>query len=120
MRPAGVATVSLASLLLTPRSAIPAVAALLLCFIVVQWQNTAKLKMFYQTQTARRPPKEPKNAAFVPGDLYLQTRLSEGANTSSLQIWCKSVQRFPRYFIHKQKHRLTAPKTEPSAIHCVW
>ena len=25
-------------------------------------------------------------------------------------IWRKSVQRFPRYFIHKQKSRLTAPK----------
>jgi len=52
-------------------------------------------------------------------DLDLQTRPSEGRNTSSVWIWRKSVQRFPRYFIHKQKtHRLTAPKTEPSAVHC--
>jgi len=27
--------------------------------------------MFYQTQTAFRPPKGPKNAVFIPGDLYL-------------------------------------------------
>jgi len=43
-------------------------------------------------------------------DLDLQTRLSEGSNTSSVWIWCKSAQQFPRYFIHKQK--VTAPKTE--------
>jgi len=35
-------------------------------------------------------------------DLDIQTRPSEGPNTSSLWIWCKSVQR-SRYFIHKQK-----------------
>jgi len=53
-------------------------------------------------------------------DLDLQTRPSEGPNTSALWIWRKSVQRFPRYLIHKQKkHRLTAAKTEPSAVHCV-
>ena len=39
-------------------------------------------------------------------DTDLQTRLSEGPNTSSLWIWHKSVQWFRRYFIHKQKsHR---------------
>jgi len=38
----------------------------------------------------------------------------------TMWIWRKSVQLFPRYFIHKQNnHRLTAPKTEPSAFHCV-
>jgi len=43
-------------------------------------------------------------------DLDLQTRPSEGPNTSSMWIWRTSVQWFPRYFIHKQKsHR---PKTE--------
>jgi len=52
-------------------------------------------------------------------DLDLQTRPSEGPNTSSVWIWCKSVQRFPRYLIHKQKHRLMAPKIEPSVVHCV-
>ena len=36
-------------------------------------------------------------------DLYLQTRPSEGPNTSSMWIWRKSVQWFPRYFIHKQE-----------------
>ena len=39
-------------------------------------------------------------------DLDIQTHPSEGPNTPSLWIWCKSVQRFPRYFIHEQKsHR---------------
>jgi len=42
-------------------------------------------------------------------DLYLdlQTRPSEGPNTSSVWIWRKSVQRFPRYFIHKPKKTQT-------------
>ena len=39
-------------------------------------------------------------------DLQLQTRPSEGPNTSSVCICCKSVQWFSRYLIHKQKsHR---------------
>jgi len=50
----------------------------------------------------------------------LQTRPSEGPNASSVWICLKSVQWFRRYFIHKQKnHRRMAPKTEPSAVHCV-
>jgi len=40
---------------------------------------------------------------FVPGDLDLQTCPSEGPDTSSVWIWLESVQRFLRYFIHKQK-----------------
>ena len=36
-------------------------------------------------------------------DLDIHTRPSEGPSTSSVWIWHKSVQRFPRYFIHKQK-----------------
>ena len=51
-------------------------------------------------------------------DLDLQTRPSKGPNTSSLWIWCRSIQQFARYFMHKQKnHKLTVPKTEPSAVH---
>jgi len=38
-------------------------------------------------------------------DADLQTRPGEGPNTSSVWIWRKSVQRFRRYFIHKQKSR---------------
>jgi len=37
-------------------------------------------------------------------DLALQAPQSEGPNTSSMWIWRKSVQRFPIYFIHKQKN----------------
>ena len=36
--------------------------------------------------------------------LDLQTRPSDWPNTSSMWIWRKSVHRFPRYFIHKQKN----------------
>jgi len=36
-------------------------------------------------------------------DFDIQTRPSEGPNTSSLYIWCKSVQPFPRYLSDKQK-----------------
>jgi len=54
------------------------------------------------------PPKGPKNAIFLSiltwmFGLDLETRPCEGPNTSSLRNWSKSIQRFPRYFIHKQK-----------------
>ena len=67
--------------------------------------------MFYQYRTqaaetaekCRFCPWWPLSLTF---DLYLQTRPSEGPNTSSLRIWRTSVQRFPGYFIHNQKsHR---------------
>ena len=42
----------------------------------------------------------------LPIDLDIQTRPSEGSNTSSVWIWRKSIRRFSRYFIRKQKsHR---------------
>ena len=75
--------------------------------------------MFYQT-TVRTPPKWPKIAflAWWPWaltfDLDLQTRPSEGPNTSSLWIWCKSVQRSPRYFIHNKKTQIDGAKKQPS------
>jgi len=76
--------------------------------------------MFYQTLTARRPPKGPKNAiltrALPFSCSFLQTRPSEGPNTSSEWIWRKSSQRFPRYFVHKPWR---GQKTEPSAVDCV-
>jgi len=60
--------------------------------------------MFYQTQTARRPQKEPKmpflSLVTLTFDLDIQTYPRKGPNSSSLWIWRKSVQRFPRYFIH--------------------
>jgi len=49
-------------------------------------------------------------------DLDIQTRMSEGPITSSMWIWRKSIQQFPRYFIHKKSQ--TAPKTESYAVHC--
>jgi len=39
-------------------------------------------------------------------DLDIHTRLSEGANISSLWIWRKSVQQFLKYLIHEQKNKL--------------
>ena len=57
-------------------------------------------------------------------DLAFQTPPSEGPNMSSVWIWRKSDHWFPKYFIHKQKHRVTAPKKQrlPQfiAVHCVW
>jgi len=53
-------------------------------------------------------------------DLDLQTRLSEGPNTSSVWICCKSVQQFQRYFICKQKsHRQRQNRTLRSSLHVV-
>jgi len=54
--------------------------------------------MFYQTQTARWPF---LSLMTLTGDLQAQP--SEGPNTSSMGIWRKSVQWFPRYFTHKPK-----------------
>ena len=58
-------------------------------------------------------------------DLDIQTRPSEGPNPSSLWISRKSVQRFPRYLIHKQKKLHTALKQnlaqfEPTAWDKYW
>jgi len=84
--------------------------------------------MFYQsanninrTQAAERAEKcRCLSLVTLTFDRDLQTRPSEGSNTSSVWIWRKSVHRFSRYFIHKQKsQRLTSSKTEPSAVHCV-
>jgi len=38
-------------------------------------------------------------------NLDIQTRPSEGTNMPSMWIWRKSVQWFPRYFIHKQRNK---------------
>jgi len=38
-------------------------------------------------------------------DIDIQIRLTEGPDTSSMQIRCKSVQRFRRYFILKQTNK---------------
>jgi len=51
-------------------------------------------------------------------NLDIQTPPNEGPNMSSMWIWCKSVQQFWRYFIHKQKTSQTVPTTEPYAVHC--
>jgi len=75
--------------------------------------------MFYQTGNARRPAKGPKNAVLSLVTLTFklirakdQTRLpcEFGANPFSD---CRYIS------YTKKKHRVTAPKTEPSAVHCV-
>ena len=70
-------------------------------------KSVMRLKVLYQTQAARRPPKGPKMPFFVPGDFDLWPLTFNSSerriNTSSVWMWRKSVQRFPRYFIHKQK-----------------
>jgi len=53
-------------------------------------------------------------------DLDLQIRRSEGPNTSSVWVWRKYVQRFPRYYIHKQKIRDGVKnRTFRSSIHAI-
>jgi len=114
--------------------------------------NKLELKTFYQTYTARKPPKslprQRRNGAIrwwmtlftasvfqsvatqgcwnctehflslvtLSSDLDIQTRPSEGANTSSVWIWRKSVQPFPRYFIHKQKKNKKTNKTRAKDV----
>jgi len=51
-------------------------------------------------------------------DCDIQTHPSERPNTSSLWIWCKSVQWFPTYFTYKQKsHRQCQNRTLCSSLH---
>jgi len=52
-------------------------------------------------------------------DLDLQSHPNEGPNTSSLWIWHKSIQRFTRYFIHKQNsHRPHQKQNLPQFSAC--
>jgi len=57
-------------------------------------------------------------------DLDLQTRRSEGPNTSSMWISSKSIQWLRIYFIHKQKTRDCWRQKQNlpqfTAVHCVW
>jgi len=45
------------------------------------------LRMFYQTQTARRSPKGPKNAVFVPGDLHLWPWPSDSSERGTKHVF---------------------------------
>jgi len=70
-----------------------------------------------RTQAAERGRKMPfLSLVTLTFDLDLQTRPSEGPNTSSVWLWRESVQRVPEIFHTQTKKRLTAPKTEPSAV----
>jgi len=74
--------------------------------------------MFCQTnhmQAAERA----ENTVFVPSDLDLQTRPSEGPNTFRVNL-AQICSASPEIFHTQTKnHRLAAPKTESSAVHCV-
>jgi len=52
-------------------------------------------------------------------DLGIQTRPSDRPNTSLLSIWCKSVQRFQRYLIHKQNQKKSQTVLKQK-LACVW
>jgi len=77
---------------------------------------------------ARRPPKGPRNDVFVPGDLdlwplTLTFKLVRASDQTRLPCefgaMRKSVQRFPRYFIHQQKiHRQRQKQNLPQFIAC--
>jgi len=49
--------------------------------------------MFYQRKTARKPPKGPKNAVFVPGDLDLQNPNSSELRTK--HVFCVNLPQNP-------------------------
>jgi len=81
-----------------------------------QCQNTEGKKPYLllnmnRTQAAERAEKcRFLSLVTLTFDLDLQTRPSEGQNTSSMSIWRKSVHRFPRYFIHKRKTQTDGAK----------
>jgi len=86
-----------------------------------------RVKMFYQTETARRPPKGPKmgNAPFLywwPWPLTLTFKLSERGTNHVFRLNLAQIRPAVPEIFHSYtniKHRLTAPKTEHSAVHCV-
>ena len=70
------------------------------------WKLEAKdvLPNVNRTQAAERAKKcRFLSLVTLTFDLDPQSRLSEGPNMFSVWIWCRSVQHFRRYFIHKQK-----------------
>jgi len=75
--------------------------------------------MFYQTNRTQAAQRAEK-CRFCPWWPWLLT-LTFKLVRVFMWIWRKSVQRFPRYFIYKQKIPQTdgAKKTVPSAVHCV-
>ena len=79
--------------------------------------------MFCQTQTActRKGRKCWVFLSLVTLNFDLQTRPSQGPNTSSMWIWHKSTQQFPRYFIHNKKPQTDSAKnrTFHSSLHAV-
>jgi len=70
------------------------------------------------------PPKDQKMPflSLVTLTFDVQTRPTEGPNTSSAWIWCKPVQLLPRYFIRKRKKLQTNDaknRTFCSSLHVV-
>jgi len=51
-------------------------------------------------------------------DLDIQTLPSEGPDTSSQWIWRKSIQRFPRYLMHKQNENVTDGARNRTLLAC--
>jgi len=79
--------------------------------------------MLYQKYKARRPPKEPKNAVFVPGDLDLLPRLSNSSERGTKHVFRVNLAQIhsavPDIFHTQTNTRTDGAKTEPSAVHCV-
>jgi len=76
--------------------------------------------MCYQT-TARRPLKGPKMPFFVPGDLDLQKCIRARTKHIFRVNLAHIRSAVPEIFrTHQKSHRMTVPKTEPSAVHCMW
>jgi len=83
------------------------------CGRVSKRRKNYRLKMFYQTCTARRPPKGPIISFFVPGDLDLWPSNSSERGTKhvfgvNLAQICSAV---PKTFHTQKNHKLMVPKT---------
>jgi len=79
--------------------------------------------MFYQTQTARRPPKGTNNAVFVSSDLDiwpLHSNLSERGTSHVCPVNLAQIRSaVPEIFYTQTKRSKIAPKTELYTVHCV-
>jgi len=77
-------------------------------------KKTSRLNYSYRC-TACRLPNGLKNRFFCPWWPWHSNSSNEGPSISSMWIWHKSIQRFPKIF-HTHK-KVTVPKTEPYAVH---
>ena len=80
-----------------------------------------EVKDVFPNITCMEVDKGLKNAGFCPWWPWPSNLSKRGTKHVFVWILCKSVQRFQRYFIHKQKSTdWQSQKPEPYAVHCMW